>query len=230
MSLKALSAVPLLVLAGPLAAQDLAIPDDWTWHADGAAKVVSGQDVEGGEFRFVRMPPGWHVTTTTAGVVMHPRSHTVQGRYAVEVEAHWFGNREGGEWTMPADAPWGISLDHPDAPADNPRRMEFLIRRDGMVSIQATDGDQVIPVAEWTADTAVKRHNGNGIVTYVLRMEYVAERVRFSVNGKEILNVEVGPAPYAVIPGLHVGPGLNLHVSRFDLITPLAPPRPAREG
>lgn len=229
MSVRALSAIPILLLGSPVAAQELVIPDDWTWQADAPTKVVADQDLEGGEFRFVRMPPGWHVTTTSAGVVMHPVNRTIEGRYAVEVEAHWFANREGGEWTTPGEAPWGITLDHPDATPEQPRRMQFLIRKDGKVRIQVQDGAEVIPVADWTADSTVKGHDGTGIVTYVLRMEYVDERVRFAVNGKEVLNVQVGPAPYPVKPGLTVGPGLNLHVSRFDLITPLAPARPPRE-
>jgi hypothetical protein len=215
----------VLALPAALPAQDLQIPDDWTWTTDAPATQATEQDVGPDEFRYVRMPPGWHVTTTTSGITLFPKDRTVDGRFGVEVEAFWFPNRVDGEWAMPGEAPWGLAFDHAESTPDNPHRMEFLIRRDGAVALRATMDGETRLLAEWKSDSTVKPHNGKDITKYVLRMEYVNERVTFAVNGKQILNVEVGPAPYAVVPGLRVGPGRNQHISRYDLLSPLAPPK-----
>lgn len=214
-----------VALPPALPAQDLQIPDDWTWTTDAPATQATEQDVGPDEFRYVRMPPGWHVTTTTSGIAMFPRGQTVSGRFGVEVEAFWFPNRVDGEWAMPGEAPWGIAFDNPEATPENSHRMEFLIRRDGAVAIRVSMHGETRMLADWKSDSTVKPHNGKDITTYVLRMEHVNEYVTFAVNGKQILKVNVGPSPFAVVPGLRVGPGLNLHIERYDLLQPLAPAR-----
>jgi hypothetical protein len=52
----------LFVLIASSHAQ-LRTPSDWRWRTDAPAQLVTGEDVPASAWRFVAMPPGWHVTT-----------------------------------------------------------------------------------------------------------------------------------------------------------------------
>lgn len=208
-----------LFAAGPgtSAAQQANPPPDWTWRLDGAQRVATGQGVAPGEWRYERMPPGWHVTTTEQGVVLFPNDRTVSGRWGIEAELFLFPN--------PGEAPLGLVLEAPDARPAGSRQLRFLLRRDGTVGATAHHGGRDSTLAPWKGDTAVKAHGG-GVVKYVLRLMHEEGTLAFSVNGREMVALPTGGEDPRAIPGLRIGPGLNVHVSRFDLITPLAPARP----
>lgn len=210
----------LLVLPAAAAGQSLTVPEDWTWRLDGEQRLVSGQEVAKGEWRYVQMPPGWHVTTTDRGAFLFPKDRVVSGRWGIEAELFLFPN--------PSDEPLGVVLEARDAEPAGSQQFRFLMRRDGSAAAVARHGDVDTMVVAWKSDTAVAGHKG-GVVRYVLRVMHEAGTLAFSINGREMIAVPTGGREHVVVPGLRVGPGLNLHVSRFDLITPLAPPRPRKE-
>jgi hypothetical protein len=211
----------LLVLPLALTAQSVEAPDDWTWRLDGAQRVAGGQQVAPGEWRYVRMPPGWHVTTTDQGVFLFPKGRTIAGRWGIEVELFLFPD--------PSDSPLGIVIEGAESKPRESMHLRFLMRRDGGAALVARHGGVDSMLVGWKSDTAVKAHAG-GVVKYVLRLTHEQEALAFTVNGREMVAMPTGGEEHVAIPGLRIGPGLNVHVARFDLITPLAPPRPRREG
>ena len=221
MSLRhALAAAALFVCTGPLAAQDV-IPTDWQYRLDGAQRFAAGDSVRAGEWRYTRMPPGWHLTTSEQGVVTLPRDVTVQGRWGIEVELFVFPN--------PSNEGFGIVVesDDPRGP-DGGAVLRFLLRADGMVSAESRHGTTERVLVPWQRDSSVAAHAGS-IERRVLRVVHESATLAFSVDGHEVLAVPTGGADLIAVPGLRVGRGLNLHIARFDVITPLAPARP-RDG
>lgn len=75
----------------------------------------------------------------------------------------------------------------------------------------------------WQAAEAVVRPDSNGYSTNVLRMDVGSDEVVFSANGKRI-----GTMPRSLLPAragiaFRMGAALKMHVTTFDLITPMAP-------
>ena len=206
-----------LLTVGALQAQ---APEGWTYRLDAPQSLRDTQDLAPGEWRYTRMPPGWHVTTTDAGVVLQPEGRTLHGRWGIEVELFLFPN--------PSDAPLGISLEPADLPPGSVQ-LRFVMRRDGQAALIGLREGRDTLLAAWTADTAATPHGG-GVDRYVLRLMHEANTLAFSINGHEMLALPTGGEDNVAIPGLRIGPGLNVHVSRYDLLTPLAPPRPRRSG
>lgn len=202
-------------MPGLLFAQDAA-PDGWRYRLDGDQAFAAGQEVQPGEWRYTTMPPGWHITTTTHGVTVLPTAPRVlSGDWGVEVELFLFPD--------PSDAGFGIALEATSGEA-RAQQLHFLLRRDGQAALRARHAGGDTLLIGWTADTAATAHSGE-VDRYVLRLMHQGETLAFSVNGREMLALPTGGADHGPIAGLRVGAGLNLHVSRFDLITPLAPPR-----
>ncbi len=204
------------VLPVSLSAQGLSVPEDWTWRLDGPQRTAAGQEVAPGEWRYERMPPGWHITTTDQGVTLFPKGRTVHGRWAVEAELFLFQN--------PSDAPLGIVVETADSGA-HAGQLRFLLRRDGQASVVGRHGPVDSVLVPWRPDTALKPHPGGEVVRYVLRVTHESGVLAFAINGREMAAVRTGGMDPVVVPGLRVGSSLNVHVSRFDLVTPLAPPR-----
>ncbi len=204
----------MVLLATPIAAQDVRAPADWTARLDAPQAIATGQEVLAGEWRYTRMPPGWHVTTTEAGVVLFPNAATVSGRWGIEVELFLFPN--------PSDEGLGIVVEG----VDEEGQYRFLMRRDGQASLEARSGAMVVTPQPWTTDTVATPHDGTGVIKYTMRLMNESGHLAFSINGHEMFAHAVEGDGPVVVPGLRIGRGLNVHVSRFDLVTPLAPARP----
>jgi hypothetical protein len=167
------------------------------------------------------MPPGWHITTKESGGVLSIADRSLAGRFAIEVELFLFPN--------PSEHPFGIALQQRDG--DQVRgEVQFLFRRDGMAMARAEHGRRDTVLVAWKGDTAVKAHVPAEVVKYVLRVQNDAGHLAFSINGRELLAVPTDVGDHPLVPALRIGAGLNLHISRVDLVTPLAPPRPRRES
>lgn len=205
----------VLALTAPLAAQ---IPAGWTYRTDAAQSLVDEDQLQAGQWRYTRMPPGWHVTTTDQGATLLASEHRLSGRWGIEVELFLFPN--------PSDAPLGIVMEAADAPAGS-MQLRFLMRRDGMAALIARHEGTDTLLMPWRRDSLVGAHGG-GVEKYVLRVNHEPDHIAFSVNGREMLWLPTGGEDHVVIPGLRVGPALNVHVSRFDLVTPMAPARARR--
>ncbi len=207
-----------LAFTSPLASQALTIPDDWTARLDAPQEFAVGQDVATGEWRYVTMPPGWHMTTTSAGVSVFPKHRTVHGRWALEVELFLLPN--------PSDSAFGFILGRaPDAQGEA-RDLRFLMRRDGAVAFRDNRSDDPKVATLWQADTTgALAHDGTSVTKYVLRAVHESGHLVFSVNGVERFAIAIGGEDPVVIPGFRLGPGLNVHIARYDVIEPLAPAR-----
>ena len=208
----------IAALAFPLVTAGQAnVPTDWEWRLDGPQTLVTGNGPTDGAWRYERMPPGWHVTTTSRGVLLWPRGRVVSGRWGIEVSFFLFPDA--------SEEPLGLVVEGRDAPAGS-MQLRFLMRRDGAAALIARhDGVDTLMVP-WTTDSAVPPLTGPTPVQYTLRLVHEASALAFSVNGHEMLAVPTGGEDHVATPALRVGPGLNLHITRFDLITPLAPARP----
>ena len=197
------------------AAQASQAPAGWTYRLDGAQELVDGPDMAPGQWRYTSMPPGWHVTTTEQGVLLFARDRVLTGRWGIEVELFLFPN--------PGEAGLGVVVEAADRP-EGSLQLQFVMRRDGAAALLGRhDGVDSMLVA-WTSDSAVAAHTGD-VDKFVLRVVHDAGALAFSINGHEMFAVPTGGEGFQAMPGLRVGPGLNVHVARFDLITPLAPPR-----
>jgi len=211
----------LLVRPGTASAQT-DVPADWIYRLDGPQRLSTGDSLRAGEWFYTRMPPGWHLTTTEQGVTTFPRGVHVHDRWGIEVELFLFPN--------PSDQPLGIVVESNDPTGpDGGAVLRFLMRADGMVSAQARHGDEERVLVPWRRDSTVAPHAG-GVERHVLRVVHEAATLAFSVDGHEVLAVPTGGANPRAVPGLRIGAGLNVHVSRFDVITPLAPPRARPAG
>jgi hypothetical protein len=203
-----------LVIGAPLAAQ---APEGWTWTLDRTATDPRSGDVAPGEWAYQMMPPGWHLTTTTEGVSLFPVARRVmEGAWGVEAEFFLFPN--------PSDQGTGIAL-LPTTDTEHKGELRVLLRRDGQVSIEVSHQGETHVIAPWTQDTAAAAHDGKEVKQYVLRVMHQGDNITVAVNGRQMLTLPMGPNVQHPVAGFRAGAGLNLHISRFDLITPLAPPR-----
>jgi hypothetical protein len=208
-------ALPMvLTLTLPVCAQ---APEGWGWKLDGAQKDPRTGEVASGDWAYQAMPPGWHLTTTTQGVTLMPKvARPMRGDWGVETEFFMF--------PTPSDAGVGLMG---IATAGDPRvpELRFLLRRDGQVAVEGVrpEGDTLL--VPWTRDTAAQAHDGKETKRYVLRLMQQGGMVTLSVNGKEMLALPFGDNVHEPAIGFRAGPGHNMHIARFDLITPLAPPR-----
>ena len=211
----AVGTAQLLLGAATLSAQQGAIPDGWTARPDRPSVAITGDSLTDGQFRYERMPPGWHMTTTTSGVSVFPRGHSVSGAWGVEVEFFLFPD--------PSEQPVGVVIDAADRPAGS-MRLEFLMRADGAASLVSVRDEAREVLVPWTTNSAVAPHDGTSVTPYVLRVVHQDGRIVFAINGTQMLATETGGEDHRSIPGFRLGAGLNVHVARFDLIKPLAPP------
>jgi len=88
---RVLAAVVIVALGvpWPVGAQ-LKTPVDWTWRLDAPATLVTSLDVPEGSWLFVRMPPGWHVTTGPGAVLFPSELPEVDGNYSLETQIFLF--------------------------------------------------------------------------------------------------------------------------------------------
>jgi hypothetical protein len=195
---------------------ELTTPDDWTWALDQPAELARGKRVEPGEWWFVAMPPGWHITMGPGGL-LYPPGIEGRGRFVVESELFLF----------PDSAAAGVGLFLGGSGLDTAQNAytSFEIRRDGSAGVFRHRGASSDPLVPWSPDT-MPPHGGKEPEKHRLRIEVGADRVRFLVDDTPVADL----AREAVAPegwlGFRVGPDVNIHVVRLDLTYQLAPPRP----
>ncbi len=203
------AALSMLSVTTTSIAAQVSPPPGWGWHHD-----TRGTSADSADWRFSMMPPGFHLTTTTTGVTLFPTGSTMTGRRAAEVKVILFPGKETSEY--------GLVIVNIDDPTE---WMGVLVTRDGAILTSARPGRTGLRGTEHGPE-GVAVPDSSGYATNILRVEVGVDSATFLANGKRI-----GVIPRAALPkraevGFRMGMGLNMHVTIFDLITPLAPARP----
>lgn len=209
----ACSAVLFLTLAPlPLVAQ-ITPPPGWSWHHD-----VRGASPDSAGWAFTSMAPGFHLTTTSAGTILFPSGQRIVGRRGAEAKVILFPGTGSGAYGL------GVTdLDAPDS------WVGALVRRDGSVAVGRVQRGLEAPVA-WQPTDAVAKPDSTGYATNLLRIAIGTDEVVFLANGKPIGSLPRASLPARPAIAFRMGPGLNMHVTTFDLITPMAPVPPTKKS
>lgn len=209
------SALALLLLTSPapLAAQ---LPAGW--------KVLPDASTYDASSAYVQMPPGWHMTAKGSGATIYDPSFIAGGRYGLEWSAFVFPDTK--------TDPFGIFIGGKGLDGPEPTYLAIQLTAQGIISVSHRVGRVSRVVVPATAvDNFVKPlRDDPGLNT--MRVTVEADSVRITVNGQRATAFASTFATDGLF-GFRVGDGANLHVSRLDRITPLAPPpapRPATGG
>jgi hypothetical protein len=168
------------------------------------------------EFRFVMMPPGYHITTGPAATLFHS-GHRADGTFTLESEIFLFPNSIDGEY--------GLFIGGADLDADGRVYTAFVARRDGATAVLRRAGAAVTPLVQWVRHDSVKTPGADEAVRNVLRVAVERAAVVFSVNGAEVARVPRDSVATDGLFGFRIGAGVNLHVTTLDHARRLAPPR-----
>jgi hypothetical protein len=221
--LAVLVALPIAVAAAmvPLGVQ-LKTPEDWKWRLDEPAAMSPGMKMEAGQWWFVAMPPGWHVTMGPGGVVYHP-AYRASGRFVVESELFLFpDSSDEGVGVFVS----GQSLGDNESPA----YVALLLRKDGSATVVRRAVGAVTPIADWGAVQGVAPHGGKDAEKHAFRVEAETAALTFLVDGVTVATTPRADAPADGHFGLRIGRGVNIHVVRLDFTQQLAPPRAPKPG
>ncbi len=201
-----LSAVLFLTLAPLALTAQVTPPPGWSWHHD-----VRGASPDSTGWAFTSMAPGFHLTTTAAGATLYPSDQRIVGRRGAEAKVILFPGTGGGAY--------GLGVTNLDAPGE---WVGALVRRDGSVAVARVQRGMEQP-ASWNPAEAVARPDSNGYSTNLLRIAIGTDEVVFLANGKPIGSMPRSSLPARPAIAFRMGPGLNMHVTSFDMITPMAP-------
>ena len=200
----------------------LKTPADWTWRLDEPARMSADGKSADGQWWFVAMPPGWHITMGPGGVVYHP-DYAAKGRFVVESEIFLFPDSSdegvgifvGGEALGDREAPTYTAL---------------LLRKDGMASIARRDKGASASLTAWTPVEGVKPLAGKDAEKHAFRVEADTTTVSFAIDGAKVASLERARVAPDGRFGFRVGRGVNIHVIRLDVTHRLAPPKASPAG
>jgi hypothetical protein len=211
---RAAAFIGAVVLPALSSAQSLRTPSDWRWKSDGPGRVVADEELPDSAWRFVGMPPGWHVTTRPAVVLFNP-AHRATGRYELQSEIVLFPNGSDQGFGVFLG---GISLDTPNA-----TYTAVLLRKDGTVSIQEKRGALLATRTPWTPVPSAKQPTGTEAAANTLRVSVEPDSIRIFVNGARAIAQATGTLSVNGAFGFRLGSDLNLHITSLDHTQKLAP-------
>lgn len=209
--------VMAVVLGGTVAALQLKTPTDWKWRTDTPATVTDARGaLAAGQWYYVGMPPGWHITTSPGVLLYHP-AHEGRGTFTLQSEIFLFPGDNQEEYGLFLG---GQSL---EPAAATPTYTAFVARRDGRAAILQRTGARTTVLVDWKANDAVMAQTGPEAIKNVLKVEVSSAEIIFGANGKEIARIPRAGLVVDGAVGFRVGASVNLHVSTFDLTHRLAP-------
>jgi hypothetical protein len=184
--------------------KDLERPTDW---------IVRQDEPSGETVYFVKMPPGWHITTGPGSILYQPDKQAA-GRYRVEAEIFLFPGKSGGGHGIFFG---GRQLDDK---AQGPTYWAFLLYRDGSLRNARYENGRYSGGSKGDKHPAVVPSSQEKAVKNVLAIEIDGSSARLLVNGQHVgtttsENLQAGSWDGTV--GLRVDPDVNLHVTRLDV-------------
>jgi hypothetical protein len=221
--LVALAVVPVAVAGAVIpAGGQLKTPEDWKWRLDGPATMSPGGKMDAGQWWFVAMPPGWHVTMGPGGLVYHP-AYRASGRFVIESELFLFPDSSD-EGVGPFVG--GQSL----GDQESPTYTSLLLRKDGSASVMRRTGGALTPIADWAAVAGVSPHGGKDAEKHAFRIEADTATVTFLVDGTKVAAIPRDDVAADGHFGLRIGRAVNIHVVRLDFTQRLAPAKNEMPG
>jgi len=216
-------AVPLALAAAVVPpGTQLKTPEDWKWRLDESATMSPSGKMDAGQWWFVAMPPGWHVTMGPGGLLYHP-GYRASGRFIVESELFLF----------PDSSDEGVGLfvgGQSLGDQESPVYTSLLLRKDGSASVVRRTGGALTPIADWAAVDGVRPHGGKDAEKHSVRVEADSATLTFLVDGMKVAAVPRANASPDGHFGFRIGRGVNIHVVRLDFTQQLAPPRAVKPG
>lgn len=219
--LAVLVALPIAVAAAMLPpGGQLKTPEDWKWRLDEPAAMSPGMKTTQGQWWFVAMPPGWHITMGPGGLVFHP-GYRASGRFIIESELFLFPDS--------SDEGVGIFVGGEAlGEQESPSYTALLLRKDGQATVIRRAGGSVKTESDWAAVEGVKPHGGKDAEKHAFRVEADTATVAFLVDGTKVASIPRADLPADGYFGLRIGRAVNIHVVRLDFSQQLAPPRAAK--
>lgn len=196
------------------ATSQLKTPPDWSWVLDSPAHLVTGQDVPDTAWRFVAMPPGWHMTTGPGALVFDP-AVMARGRFSLEAEIFLFPGDSQNEY--------GIFIGGSGFDQDRPSYSAFVVRRDGSAAVFENKFGKKEFLMQWSRKDGVLAHPGKGTVKNILRVDAELDSIIFSVNNSEVNRMPRESISTSGQFGFRIGGDVNVHASRLDMTRRLAP-------
>jgi hypothetical protein len=182
------------------AAQDASgLPPGWEYVVEGGIPDTSVQ--------FVSMPPGWHFTTTSAGL-WWDSTWARPGNFTVEMETYLFPES--------SSSAFGVFVSGRDLRTDWPWYVSFEVSGEGTYTVSHREGSD-IPMVPARPHRAVQRRRRDNPVKNVLRLEVRSRRLEFFVNDVNVARVDRATVRDGGLVGMRIGGGLSLHVTRFDV-------------
>lgn len=184
-------------------------PSGWQWLFDSAP---------GDGWTFAEMPPGFHLTTTaTSGLTLTVAGSEAPVRRSAATRVILFPP------SSALDEGYGIALvDH----RSSDEWLAFLVHRNGDVKVESRRAGRTTVLEPRRKVTAVAVPDTTGYADNRLAIEADGNWITFLVNDSVAAQVPRSVAPARSEAGLRIGAGLNMHLLSFDLITPMASPRP----
>jgi hypothetical protein len=180
------------------------LPEGYRARTDRGAPLTS--------VKVATMAPGVHVTTGPATILWREQDR-VNGRFHTLATFH--------QTKKPAHPEaYGMFFGGDALNGEGQKYTYFLVRGDGKFLIKRRDGAGTTNVTpDWTAHPAIKQQDAEGKATNKLEIDAKAssDKVRFSVNGQTVHEMDQKDAELNGIVGLRVNHNLDLHVEGFDI-------------
>lgn len=178
-------------------------PAGWAVRPDDDGKVT--------EVSLVTMPPGWHVTTATSGI-MYRTQDEASGTYEVSAKIHLFPGGGGHQEAF------GLFIGGQDLAGPGQRYSYFLIRGDGSFKLKRRSGASATDVTkDWIKAAAITKVGTDGPVANDLLVVVGKDKVSFRVNGQEVYSTPAKSVDTNGIVGLRVNHNLSIHVETFGI-------------